>query len=745
MNGCLLAPMDILTEMFLPWRGADDYPIVHNHFGSDAITQYIPYRWFAHQSLRSDGFVGWNPLNYCGTPQFANTMSTSFDWTIQLHRWLPFWDAWHLGLFLQFWIAGAGMLVFLRSEKLRPGPALLGAVCYAANFQFIAWIYHRWALGSFCWMPLVLWSIVPLTRIGWHDSTWWRQLPRRVIAAPPLILMAFLGGTLQHSVFVMVTVACIGIAAAWTARNSPVGAARCLLVFGGIGVLAIGLAWVMFEPTIAAFRVNQAATGRAQAFAYPGGILQPLFNVVVYPFFAFPWPLGSPRTLDLWKFFRTDLFNLPYVGFLPAMMAVAGLFIRRVPLAPKILMAAGFLIPLTPLVAPLYHRIFLVGILGAVWAACCVLDGITPEETRRWNKPLAAMFCLATIAWLATSVALLMLRSHASAHLSAMIRKSATLENFSAFPRWFLDRGERLLDASPIWSSSSIGPWLLAGAAVTVLFLYGLGRIRHGVLTACVLALTASELTLLASQWVTFSPGSSSPVHRTPDASLYPATGGISALKALGPEALLYTDPSQPFTIPYPPNILSTFGIRTVRGYDSIVKYIMDGGGAPTESSPRLRDIGVTHALTGKAMDSKIWQAAGHADGLTIYEQRSNTPHYADTNGLALPTLASTFNKRTIAMDGHAGNIRVAENWNEHWLARIDGGPWIPVRKNPDTSIAVPCDVPGKVLELKFEPSSLTTSLVSITAAVVYLAAGAFLVASRSHPHAQMMPRASSP
>src|SRR5439155_18674461 len=117
----VLAPLDIAQTLYEPWAPlADDANTIdpHNHFVSDAVDQYLVYRYIAAVSLKDDGYVGWNPLILAGKPEYANTMGVYFDWTVQLHRLFDYWDAWNVGLICQFAIAGIGMLLFLRSQSL---------------------------------------------------------------------------------------------------------------------------------------------------------------------------------------------------------------------------------------------------------------------------------------------------------------------------------------------------------------------------------------------------------------------------------------------------------------------------------------------------------------------------------------------------------------------------------------------------------------------------------------------------
>ncbi|RYD61707.1 MAG: hypothetical protein EOP83_16395, partial [Verrucomicrobiaceae bacterium] len=243
LGGKNLAPLDILNEMMQPWRGTSEEVAVKNHFVSDAVDQYLVYRMVAAESYAKEGWLGWSSLTYGGTAQYANTMALYYDWTMQLHRWFSFWTAWHLGLMAQIFLAAAGMFLFLRGRSIAMVWAVCGALAYAGNSQFATWIYHRWTLGAFCWVPWILWAI-DRYRCG-RRSAW--------AAVPAFLALAYLGGTLQHAALVVLAVVAIWIeeiVVTW--RNGDRPWRRLAAVTGRYfvwGLLGTGLAGMMFLPT----------------------------------------------------------------------------------------------------------------------------------------------------------------------------------------------------------------------------------------------------------------------------------------------------------------------------------------------------------------------------------------------------------------------------------------------------------------------------------------------------------------
>lgn len=691
--------------MLAPWRGPASVPAVKNHFVSDAVTQYIPYRVLAARSFKEDGYTGWNPLVFGGTSQAANTMALDHDWSAQLYRFLDFWTAWHTGRLLQFLVAGFGMLVFLHARGCGSGPATLAAVGYMLNAQFVTWIYHHWALSSFCWLPWILWALYAA-----------REKSRGYVgAAAGFVALALLGSTLQHAAFVLIALGCLWAGWLWEDgwRRFP----RDTVLVGAASLLGAGLVAWMLEPSIAAYLENIRAGHVRGGFSYKSGPWQPVLNALLLPFTAYPFILGSVQTLDLGKIFRHSGMALGFFGTLPVVIAAVALFSARVAKPARLLMWAGLVMPLTPLVGVLYHRINLLWILGGCWAAASWLANASPETIAKMRRLLLGASVVLLSAWCFFALALTAFRDSLEPLLQAKVAASAATGQFSRFPGWTEFRTDSFLDYICPWNL-----WQIAALSGALLSFWGLGRLGSPKWWMRLVAPAGVALQLLAFwfQWTTWSepvfPYESSPLVRLLQSEVG-KSGRVAATPAALEDDVL------------PPNVLVAADIAVVGGYDSIHPQQMKNPSGLMWDFP-----GTTHFLA-KCDESGPagWDQIGAFGGCTLWRNPSPvTALVVDAGGnttavgprhLSRPTM----NTMVFSCPPGARQVELSSNWNRGWKWRGKAEEtWTQTHAGPNGGILVELPVPpaqeGEPLLLRFDPSPpFWVWMLSVSCALIVL------------------------
>jgi len=704
VSGKVLAPFDILTEMLAPWRESVAVPAVKNHFVSDAVTQYIPYRILAARSFKEDGYIGWNPLVFGGTSHVANTMALNHDWTAQLYRLLDFWAAWHTGRLLQFLIAGLGMLVFLHARGCRSGPAALAAVAYMLNAQFVTWIYHHWALASFCWLPWILWAL--------HAAR--DKSSAYAGVASGFIALALLGSTLQHAAFVFIALACVW--AGWLWEAGWRGFAKTTFLIGAVSVLGAGLVAWMLEPSVAAFLENIDAGHARGGFVYESGLWQPVFNALLLPFTAYPFVLGSVQTLDLGKIFLHSGMALGFFGTLPVVLAGVSLFSLHVPKPAKLLMWCGLFLPLTPTVGIFYHRVNLLWILGGCWAASEWLANTDRETIEKMRRILLRVFLVVFSIWFLAALAMTTGRGFFEPLFQAKVAASGASGQFGRFPAWLESRASLFLDYLCPWN-----PWQFAALSGALISFWGLGRLGSPAWWMRSLAPAGVAVQLLAFwfQWTTWSrptlPYEEAPLVRLLQQEVG-QTGRVAATTAALQDDVL------------PPNVLVAADVAVAGGYDSIHPRQMRN---PTG---RLRDFpGTTHFLAKGNEDGPAGWDQKHAAGEWSLWQNP-VPVAAlvfDGEGkkiavgperLARPTL----NTMVFFCPSGAKEVELFANWNRGWKWRREPGTWRQTRAGSSGGILAELpDAPakeGQSMLFRFDPSPpLWAIVLSASCALVVL------------------------
>ncbi len=727
-QGRILAPLDISKTMLAPWSAEHPGAKPRNHYAVDAVTQYLPYRIFAERSLKEDGYIGWNPYEMGGVSLAENTMALPGTWTMQLHRFLGFKEAWNLGLLLEFLIAGSGMLVFLKDRRLPVLACLLGAIAYMANSQFVIWIHHRWALGSFCWMPWVLWALA--------DGLRWRVPPARLLLAPLFLALAFMGGTLQHAAFVVIACGCLfaGGVRDW---RKPIAEVPAAFLWAAALLIALLISGFTVIPQVQAYFTNISMGHTRGGIGYEKGLLQPVFQAFLILCQIWPWLMGDPSTIDGFRLIKCGFMDLAYLGTLPMLLALAGVFRRGMPSTAKWLILAGLLIPLTPLVGPLYHRVQLLFLLGGAWMAAEMVADLLRRPSALFSR------------WLPVAVGALGLLLLAGALLPGPLRKTledkvvaqslqATSKSSLAADRaWIEARARRwtsrlsLTHPRTAWTYGLLVCGTLGAAALS-------SRNRQGSRLApgLILVATSLELATFFHAWCTFSD----------PADLQPGHPTIERTRELAGESrVLQRADGATFTdIFATPNLLAGFFIPSVDAYESIqypsTSHVL------AEIAPDLR-LGL--AGVGLSVQPKeLPPAPGTADWPVLAEEsgyafrrnpRPIAPLLAGTGDLpaaveplpgllasatAVKPMQRTMNRLEFENPQNARWVRVSMNWHPGWKWRTPGGDWQATLKGPDAATWI--DLTGAAagrVEMRFFPRPAGLAPLSLACAAVLAAA----------------------
>jgi hypothetical protein len=734
----VFAPMDILYEMFEPWAEGSKEVEVHNHFTVDAIRGFLIPRQVAARSFKEDGFIGWDDLIHGGDPGYADTMSTYGDWTTQLHRFLSFWTAWHLGLAAQFFIAALGMFVFLRSRRIGPAIAFVGAIAFAANGQFVVWIYHRFQLGGFCWAPWMLWAMCAHR----EGRRWAWPL------APVFTALALLGGTLQTNVYVVLLLGAVWAGWAWESRHDRRRLWEASWSIGLWGFFGLGLAAFHILPTIAAL-LESTASGMGY-FRYTQGVFEPFLSGVFFIGQIFPSLFGSPQSVDLSKALGRDLFNIAFFGFLPMIVAIRSLFLKEAPAVARSLILFGALIPLTPLVGTVYHRVQLLFVIGGIWAFAWYWENYRDDREQALYRWLSWTLAILAGIWLLLSVASWLREEQlvAFAQNELLTRMAQGAGQFRVFEDWMLQRAERLVYELRIWHPRQYVPLIAAFAGLFAI------RLRFGRLARyavpLLLAAVVAELATFSVKWVSVTDSEEYP--------FYQETADISTLRQLvGPGRVYVVElPDRPGL--FPMYTLTMYGVATIQQRSRIVPPNMWQEAGFGTDARTLGRLAVTHAVTyaDAEIEGEGWTLQYLGDRLSVWENQFGIPKYlplrvgddfwAGDFEPQLPpvrTIMGTPNRRLVEVPVGASVLRVAENWSEGWQYRVGSADWRPVERAPDWSMII--DLGDRLtssaeIEMRYRPQRRVVGRwLSLTSLVVLLLfvgfsyhSGLFLVASSS-------------
>lgn len=732
-GGKILAPLDITTRLLAPWKESANGAKPHNHNPSDAVTQYLPYRIHAEKSLREDGYIGWNPYSMGGSSLAANTMALPGSWTMQLHRFLPFEQAWDLGLLAEFLIAGTGMLVFLRSRSLPWLACVLGALVYMGNSQFIIWIHHRWALSSFSWMPWVLWAAA--------DGLAWKNPSPRQWLLPFFLTLAFLGCSLQHLVFVGLACGCV-FAGGIRDWKSPLREWPAITCWAVSFLLAVAMAAFTLVPQVQGYFTNISIGHTRGGIGYPDGPTQPFLNLLAIPAQIWPWLLGDPQTIDSWRLLKSNFMNLAYLGTIPMVLAFAGLFIKSMPRQAKWLIVLGLLIPITPLVGPLYHRVQLLFLLGGAWMAAEMLARLPLESPRFLVRGVSAVVIAIGVALLIGTCLPGKVRTTVENTVVAKSVAASAGSNFGNDQAWIEKRARGWTDRFSLLHPRTA--WVYGLLVVGTAGLVFSSRRQASWGNIAIIGASSLELFTLFQTWTTFSdPRDLLPRHPAIE-QVRQLAGSSRVMQGLGKMPM-----GEVFAAP---NLLSAYSIPSVDAYESIQYSSISHTLRNVDPQLRLTMAGVgisiqpekREALEGTAS----WPILEMIDGFSIHRNPqslapllSGTGPTPDTTDKILPALhrasplqtdSVTMNRWRFEWPRGARWIRLDQNWHPGWRWKSSDTSWKPVIRGQDGAcwIFPDQDHPGKT-EIRFFPREVTLWVLSLS--VCLGTAGYALLSQRLH------------
>lgn len=689
-GGKVLAPLDILSGLLRPWAETETIQ-VHNAFTYDAISQYLPYDWSAAQSLKEDGYIGWNPYTHSGSAIVENTMLCPGDWHHHLYRFLPFWTAWNAGIILQFTIAGLGMLMLMRSLKIPAACAFVGIVAFCFYSQFTLWIYHRWILGAMCWSPWILWSLLRAKRAE-----------RTVDPLSALFIgLAFRGGHLQTCLFVVLLVGLAAAADWWRTEDrwKPAVIARAFGLYLVSGLLGTVLALDVIVETVPAL-----LHGKREMSAR--GWIDTLYGLPTLVTSILPSSLGTPQGIDVMKFFRSDLFSIKFMGAIPLLLASLACFRREAPGLAKLLFVAGIVLPFTPADQWLYSRVSVIFALGGGWLAAWYLATASQlSPSRRW-RIYGCVFGAAILLWAIGSGVILAKQEWLETKLHQAVIANMPEGKLSR-TTWMLERADHFLHECLLWT-----PRNLATVALIATGLFACSRIHrqnpHASWFAVLVALcTFGELALFSSTWITFGPKpSTTGLYETPAwmEDFQRETAGAGSVFCYSRE---YPDYMQL-------NVPSAYGIRFSEGYETVTPRRIDPYLPHGPEAPRFAELGISHLLVPPGMDmtpSVGWREVINSPKLRLFcnEHFESAGIATLAGGTRVPvaTRFETANRRQIDLPAGTLKFRLTESHNPGWSGSTSSGRRLSVQRGPDQEMLIdfgtPLEEPTQI-ELQYSP-----------------------------------------
>ena len=286
--------------------------------GNDLANMFLHWLQFAVSSLKQGRLPLWNPYLFSGTPFVANPQPALFYPPTWLALIMPANRALAAIIVLHVWLAGVGMVGWLRSEGVSRAGALFGGIIFAFSGYFMVRVRsgHLGVISTGAWLPVILWA--------YREVAKRRSWKLAIVGGLPVGLSILAGHTASF-IYVALALAAYAALYAWrgwrAARTAP-AALWPLAWLGIMGVVGGAVAGVQLLPMaelVALSTRQDSSYGFASAYSWSPGYL---LTLLIPNFF------GEPVRTGYWGDGIYDEIIF-YVGVLPLILALLGLRLRH--------------------------------------------------------------------------------------------------------------------------------------------------------------------------------------------------------------------------------------------------------------------------------------------------------------------------------------------------------------------------------------------------------------------------------
>lgn len=126
--------------VWLPWKGSSAAHPATNSLVLDPIREFVPWVELIQRSFASGHLPLWDPYAMSGKPLLADYQSAVFSPFTLLAAALGGTWGYSIAMLAKLWVAGLGMVVFLRLLGVRSIGVALGAISYGTCSYVVAWL-----------------------------------------------------------------------------------------------------------------------------------------------------------------------------------------------------------------------------------------------------------------------------------------------------------------------------------------------------------------------------------------------------------------------------------------------------------------------------------------------------------------------------------------------------------------------------------------------------------------------------